>query len=370
MILGLYSCKSAKKLYEQGDYYQAVIKSVNKLRKNPDHKKSKEALVYAYPLAVEMLLNDIERQKGANPRFQYTAAVASYDKLNRMYDNINRAPGARKVIPNPTSFYEEIGVAKSKAAEEQYQAGVEQLNTGRRENAKRAYSYFQMSNRYVNNYKDVLQKIDEAHFAATLKVLVDSRSVGSTTYALSADFFYDQVDKILREIERNEFIRFFSLEEAKRVGIQRPSQILTLNFLDFVVGETHTTKRIEKMSRDSVKVGVFEVKKDSVVDVMGEVTAKVTINHVEVISRGLLHLLIQDDYSTQALLDNRLSGEFVWFHEWGNFNGDIRALTDAQVLATKNEAMLPPPPQELFIEFTVPIHQQVRNRLINFYKGY
>jgi hypothetical protein len=39
-----------QKAYERGDYYEAVMQAVNRLRQNPDHDKSKEALKNAYPL--------------------------------------------------------------------------------------------------------------------------------------------------------------------------------------------------------------------------------------------------------------------------------------------------------------------------------
>ncbi|UCE93086.1 MAG: hypothetical protein JSV73_09755, partial [Flavobacteriaceae bacterium] len=63
-------------------------------------------------------------------------------------------------------------------------------------------------------------------------------------------------------------------------------------------------------------------------------------------------------------------GEFVWFHEWGQFNGDERALTEEQSLICSNRRINPAPPQQLFVEFTKPIQQQLHNRLISFYKNY
>ena len=37
-------CTSSKKLLEQGNYYGAVIKATEKLRKSPNNKKAKTAL--------------------------------------------------------------------------------------------------------------------------------------------------------------------------------------------------------------------------------------------------------------------------------------------------------------------------------------
>ena len=51
-VLVLSACSSGKSTFEHGNYYEAVIVSVNRLRKNDDHKKSVETLQQAYPLAV------------------------------------------------------------------------------------------------------------------------------------------------------------------------------------------------------------------------------------------------------------------------------------------------------------------------------
>ena len=48
-FFAILSCTSGKKAMERGDYYQSVISAVDRLRKNPDHKKSTETLQISYP---------------------------------------------------------------------------------------------------------------------------------------------------------------------------------------------------------------------------------------------------------------------------------------------------------------------------------
>jgi hypothetical protein len=43
-IITLTGCASGKKAYERGDYYEAVMLSVSKLRQNPDHMKIQRGL--------------------------------------------------------------------------------------------------------------------------------------------------------------------------------------------------------------------------------------------------------------------------------------------------------------------------------------
>ena len=364
------SCTSPKKLLETGNYYEAVLLSVEKLKKNPNNKKAKETLSQAYHLAVGDLLNKLEKDKLIQPQFANTNAVYIYGDLNRMYEKIQQSPIAKQTIQNPERFYTQLAKVKPLAAEEQYKAGMEQLSIGKRENAKQAYYYFQDADAFVKNYKDVVDKIEEAYNLSILIVLADLNPVQSRIYDLSANYFYKEVKTILNQIEQKEFVRFYTPEQAKQMNLKNPNQLLTIRFEDFVVGETHTKERIVKMERDSIKVGQITLDDGTKKNVLGIVKAKVRINKMEVISRGDINLsIVQNDYN-QELVNQDFAGEYVWFNEWGTYNGDKRALTKKQIEICNRRRVNPIPPQQMFVEFTKPIHDQVRRKLFNFYKGY
>ena len=364
------SCTSPKKLLEKGNYYEAVLLSVEKLKKNPNNKKAQETLQEAYHLAVDDLLNKLEKDKLIQPQFANSAAAYTYIDLNRLYEKVQQSPIAKQIILNPKKFYSQLAKVKPLAAEEQYKAGIEQLSIRKRENAKQAYSYFQDANAFVNNYKDVSDKIEESYNLSLLIVLANLKPVQSRMYDLSADVFYNEVKNILNQIEQKEFVRFYTPRQAKEMNLTNPDQILSLNFEDFVVGETHTRERIEKMEADSVKVGQVILDDGTKKDVLGTVEAKVSISRMEVISRGLINLNIsQTDYN-QELINQDFAGEYIWFNEWGNYNGDKRALTKSQIDICNRRRINPIPPQQMFIEFTKPIHNQLRRRLFTFSNGY
>src|SRR5688500_12584000 len=100
-VIILTACSSGKKAYEHGNYYDAVMQSVNRLRQNPDHAKSMEALRNSYPMALENLQTDANNQIASNSTSKWRNAIAAYDKINHMYETIRQSPGALKVIPNP-----------------------------------------------------------------------------------------------------------------------------------------------------------------------------------------------------------------------------------------------------------------------------
>jgi len=371
MTLVLVACTTAKSQYEKGNYYDSVMRSVEKLRKSPNNKTARETLANAYPQAVNTFMDKLENEDHANIDFKFTKAVYTYQQLNKMYESIQRSPGAKQVITNPKKYYKTLEKIKPDAAEEQYAAGMYQLSMGNRENAKQAYHYFLKADKFVPGYKNVGENIDEAYHRSILHVVANLKPVQSRAYELSADVFYRQVENTLAQIENNEFIRFYTPEQAAKNDLQHPDQILELNFEDFVVGETHTKERIEKMERDRVVVGEITLDSGRKKEVIGSVDAEVALFRMEVISRGLVNLSItKNGMEDKDLIYQDFPGEFVWFHEWGQFNGDQRALTDEQVAICNNKRINPVPPQQLFVEFTKPIHQQLHNKLLAFYKNY
>jgi hypothetical protein len=60
----------------------------------------------------------------------------------------------------------------------------------------------------------------------------------------------------------------------------------------------------------------------------------------------------------------------VWTSIWGSYTGDDRALSAEQKRLATQQPMLPPPNQDLFIEFTKPIYSQVVNYIRSVYRNY
>ena len=68
------ACTSGKSAYQHGDYYQAVIESVQRLRQSPDNKKSKEILSLSYQAAVDNITQDAQNQITSNANMKSASA--------------------------------------------------------------------------------------------------------------------------------------------------------------------------------------------------------------------------------------------------------------------------------------------------------
>lgn len=373
IILSLISaaCSSGEKALQKGNYYNAVLKSVDRLRSNPNKTKAQRTLLESYPLAVNWYKREINAILNSPDPLKHTKSVGQYQILNRMYQEINRCPAALRLLSNVQSFRAEENMAKQLAAPECYQAGIRDLAKGSRDDAKRAFKHFTKANQFVPNFKDVHEKMQEAEYLATLKVIIEHIPVGSAKYKLSAEFFQNQVNQYIIHNIKRQFVRFYTPKQAEMEGLEYPDQVIAMRFVDFVVGETHDTN-IEKkvISADSVEVGSTKLKNGETIKVFNKVKAKLHIHKREVISKGLLSLQIEDFANKRIVKNQQLGGEYVWFNEWGHFNGDERALTKEELEICDREPVLPPARQDLFVEFTKPIYTQLTSELRRFYNRY
>jgi hypothetical protein len=369
IIFTFFGCSSGKKAFERGDYYGAVMKSVNRFRQNPDHSKSIEALQAAYPLAVEYYESEAQNEIASNSNFKWKNAIQSYNSINTLYEAIRQCPACKKAVPNPKNYYAEIGPLKEKAADESYNAGITSLMKGNRDEAKKAYFNFYDAQSFVPGYKDVVEYLDKAKFEATLKVIVEQIPVPAR-YNLSGGFFQDKVEAFLHNNYTDQtFIKFYTPEEAKSVNLPYADQIMRIQFDDFSVGNSVLREKEETVTKDSVKVGEAKIE-GKTVPVYNTVKAKLTTYRKELISNGLLSMIVVDAKTNGVLTTRKFTGEFVWVSQWARFNGDERALSDDQLRICKLREQQPPHPQDLFLEFTKPIYNQLIPAVRGFYQSY
>jgi hypothetical protein len=369
ILLILAACSSGKKAYERGDYYDAVSKSIARLRQNPDHSKSIETLQNAYPLAVEYFETQANNVIASNTEYKWKSAIQSYNQINAMYEQVRACPACMKAIKNPKNYYAEIGPLKEKAAEESYNAGINLLMKGTRPDAKSAYFRFVDAQTFSPGYKDVLEYTSKAKFEATVKIILEQIPVPGK-YELTGGFFQDKVEEFLNSNYREEgFVRFYTPEGAKNQNLEQVDQIMRIQFDDFSIGNTTIREREEEVKKDSVRVG--EAKIDGkVVPVYNTVTAKLKTYNKEVKSTGVLSMMIMDAKSNGMLSHKKFNGEYIWNNSWAKYKGDERALTQKHIMLTRKKEEQPPSKQDMFLEFTKPIFNQLTPAIKSFYSGY
>ena len=360
-------CASSSKLYNKGKYSQAVTEAIRKLRSSPNDAESQNMLVKAYPMAVSTALREIDNAKQSNIVERYDVIVSRYELLNRLSDEIYTSPKAVELIPAPQEYREELKQSKEAAAAFYYDQGVIAMKERTVRQAKIAYQYFVKANSYAEGYRDVIAKMDEALFAATLHVVVEAPQLPER-YQFSADYFYSNLVTEMNKTNQYRYVHFYTPEEAKNTRMDNPNQYISLDFLDFIVGNVNESKSTQEVKRENVPITV-EVGGRTTTGTT-TVTANLTLHKREIISKGKLHVRVIDSATGRISEQRSFEGTYVWKSEWGSYTGDDRALTDEQKKLVARQATVPPPNLDLFVEFAKPIYTQVVNYVRTVYRSY
>ena len=321
------SCSSGKGAYKHGNYYEAVLTAVQRLRQNPDHKKSKEVLHLSYQAAVSFLETDAQNQLNSNANFKWRSAVQSYEKINNLYEQIRTSPGAMKVVTNPVNKFKELTEAKTKAAEEVYEAGVQAMMKNTRENSKEAYYLFKESETYSPGYREAIEMTNQAEYNATLRISFDEANASRENFSLQP---------AINSTQRL-FLKFYSASEALNTKDPIDQNLKLIYKGCSIPNNTSTSSSVEEVEKD-VKVGEKTVN-DKKEDVFEKVKAKVTTYSRSLRAESSSVIQVTDLKAGTTLINNQIGGSASWQYSWATYSGDVRALNNNQKeLIKKREA--------------------------------
>lgn len=365
-LIFILSCSTGKKALQKGNYYQAITQAVERLKSDADNKKATTVLREGYPIAIDWSQEELDLALSSNRAFKWEKTIDIMHQVNRLSEVIRSTPPARKIIQSPKSYTTELDMAYEKAAEERYNAGLHFLQENNRESARSAFEHFKKADQFISGYKDVLIQMETAKDLATYKVIVETAIVQTRNYKLSSEFFYNQVFEYLNnKYPIRSFINFYSPLQAEKYQIDQPDFIVRMEFFDFSIGnlvretkEEELIKRVKIETKDTTRVRYKTYK------------AKLKTYSDKVISGGRLNYRIIDFQTDNLMRDKLIHGSFNWINEYAIFAGDKEALNKNQYNLTNNEALPIPPQQDLFIEFTRPIYEQLTNELHHYFRMY
>lgn len=354
----LVACSSGKYSYQRGDYFQAVLDAVARLRSNPDHRKSQEILKLSYPAAISFLETQVKNAIASNHNAKWRTAVQNYSLINRLYDEINRSPGAMQVIPQPQSRFNELKEAKEGAANEAYEQGLEAMLKNTREDAKRAYFLFKEANNLSPQYKESIEMGNQAKFNATLKVLVEPFPPNPNNWNFeSAVFGY----------RGNEFVRFYTQAEAQNENLKRIDHYLNVVVGSYSESLPYISQKTYEVT-DSVKTGEKKVN-NVVIPIYKPVKAKVTTFTKTVRAKGQLRLNVREGTGGADINNQPILSEQTWSSDWSIYTGDVRALSQnlKQLTQRKEPFMSNTHLRELVRQ---DLDRRLAQAVASFYRGY
>lgn len=365
------ACTSGKSALKHGDYYNAVLQSVNRLRQKPDHEDAARVLQNAYPMAVEDIQRDIERTKASTSPQKWNVVYDQMQRVNHLAEEIYHCPAAKRLIPQPFEYnVATLENVKEEAVKELYQDALALYNAGGRENAKRAINELEKLLDFAPGHNQAIQLLQQAEEAATLHIVVEMLPYQHKKYELSDEAFRNEINNHIASLDRKyKYIKVYSPTQAERLNLS-PDQVITVDWVNFMVGNTNQ-KQIERevTSADSVKVGETTVN-GVVYPVYNRVSAKLNINIMEIVSNGKMSIKAKEFKTQRVITNDAPSGSYVWRYEWGSFNGDERALSKEEKEICKNKPPVIPSPQFLFTELTRPLYDQTASWFDRYFRKY
>src|SRR3954453_19714814 len=88
----LYSCKSASKAYQKGDYTNAIELGVKKLQKNPNDYDTKDMVQKSYNYEVSRHEDEIRILSNSTSDSRIDQIYQDYSHLQHLYDVIHQYP--------------------------------------------------------------------------------------------------------------------------------------------------------------------------------------------------------------------------------------------------------------------------------------
>ena len=118
-VLALGSCKTASKLYEKGNYDEAVELAAKKLQKDPNDSKLLDIIQNSYSYAVNDHEGRIHSNSESSNELRWEWMYNEYASLQRMYEAIYRVPSVFNLV-KPLDYSSYLVTYGEKAGDVRY----------------------------------------------------------------------------------------------------------------------------------------------------------------------------------------------------------------------------------------------------------
>jgi len=365
-ILLAASCKTASKLYDKGNYDEAVQLAVKKLQKKPDD-EMRALLQNAYQYAVNDHENRIHQLSDNTNDLKWEWIYAEYSSLQHLYEAIHRSPEALSIV-DPTDYSSYLHTYADKAADTRFQRGMMWMDKNDKLSFRNAYHEFEAALQYRPGELSFIERRNEAYENAVINVVV--LPLENNRYRFSSYNNYEirnLENDLLRQLQYNsgnQFVKFYSSWDASSQNIQ-PDQVVDFRFSTFDIGRTRDERSTREVSKDIVvKETVY--RPDSVVKEYKKVFAKITTTKRTLLSEGNLQINIRDAGGRRLWNDN-IRGDYNWCTEFFTYTGDERALSDSDKQLVNRRQDSPPGEDEITRCIINEINSNMSGRIRNYF---
>jgi tetratricopeptide (TPR) repeat protein len=341
-----FSCKSAEKLYQKGNYDEAVELAAKKLSKKPNDASLLDILQNAYRFAVEDHQARIQNYSYSTNDLRWEQIYNEYNDLQRLYNAIRKSPSVFDVV-QPTDYSSYITTYKEEAANARIDRGLSLMDNNTKNSYKDAYYEFQKALELKPGDIDIRRRMDEAYAGAVTNVVLlplNRYGYQYTSYNFDQNNFDYNVLRYLTSNNNNRFTQYYTATEARGANIRIDNSV-EMRYSDVNVGRYRDQRSVREVSRQIVsKETVYS--KDSVVKEYITVKAKITTTTRTVQADGLLQATARD-HTERLIWSDTYRGNYNWSATFATFTGDERALSDEDKKLLNQREQWPPSNDEI-----------------------
>ena len=366
----IYSCKSASKSYQKGDYTDAIERGVKKLQKDPGDYETKDLVQKSYTYTVNEHEDQIRMLSNSKSDNRYDRIYQEYVALQNLYNTIHQYPEAAKLI-KAKDYSEFVETYRDKAADVHVEKGNQWANEGTKEAYREAYREYSTAFSYRPDDFELRKQRDSAYDHAVVKVILNPiQDLGGYRYGSSYQLqnFQRDIIRTLSYNMNNEFVRFYSEYEARNKDVE-PDQIMDLNLSRISIGQPYDTKTSKEVSKQVV-VKEIVFKEDSVKKEYATVKANIITTKRTLLSQGDLFITVRDAKG-RTIWNDRFTGQHKWETQFVSYTGDERALSDTDKTSLNQNNNSNPPTEDQIMESLMrQIQNDLSYRLRNYYTRY
>ena len=366
LIVILTSCGSTKNYLERSDEDKALQDAVKKLNRNASDENALQAVPVLYTNIQQSHLAKIKSYNPSKDLARWDKIINEYEALQNAYKTVLNSTPAFKLV-NPKNFSTDLLEVKESAAEEYYNAAQIFLEKENRDNAKKAYSYFKKSDKYLPGYKDAKAKMDQAYENAVVNVIINpvqdnsfffNSGWGNSGYNYSNEYFQQTLIRDLQNTSNRYAARFYTDWEARRENV-KPDWVVDLRLRDMDIPYPTNYSY-----RRNVSAQVQAGSDTSGKPVYQTVYATVNITRMSFNAQANMEVTINDVVSGKNISYRTFREDYRWQEETGSYSGDSRALSanDWNVI-NNNNRYDSPRKEDVLAELYRKIYPQVKNNI-------
>ncbi len=363
-VILLAAC-SKKNYLERSNEDRALQDAVKKLNKSQTDENALAAVPILYSNIQKAHLAKIASYKNGRDISRWEKIISEYDQLQSAYNAIiNSTPAFRLVTPQ--NYSADLLESKQQAAQEYYAEGESYINKDGRDNAKKAYGYFQKSDKFVPGFKDAKEQMNNAYDLSIVNVVVNpvqdnsfffNSGWGNSGYNYSNEYFQQTLVRDLQTANSNGryAARFYTDWEARRDNIQ-PDWAVDLRLRDMNLPNPTAYNYVQNRNAQ-VRNGTDTSGKP----IYKTVYATVNISRQSFIASANMELNITDLHTRRSISFRNFREDYRWQEERASYSGDSRALTNEDWTIINNQSYHTPRREDVLSELYRKIYPQVKN---------